>query len=131
MTEPANETETGSDEFVLYDLRVVVESVGPRCTCNMRAGDSFEMQNGKLALPEGQTFCVYALQSVIPLLPAKQRMLHPADWMSTDVHATCPDPACQLIMRIERVRPRRLRHLDTSVVPLPASQDEDGKQESN
>ena len=104
------------DEFVLYDLRVVVESVGEGCTCDVRVGDSFEARGGKLALPDGQPFCLYALQAALPLLPAKQRPLQPADWMTTDTRITCPDPACQLILRIDRVAPRILRHDDVSAV---------------
>ena len=101
-------------EFELYDLRVVVQSVGPRCTCAMSVGDAFELHGGKLSVPEGRSFCVYALQSVLPLLPAKQRRNHPADWMETDAICTCPDPACGLMMRIDRTATRRLRHDDVS-----------------
>jgi hypothetical protein len=32
---------------------------------------------------------------------------------------TCPDPACRVIMRIDRVGRRVLRHGDVSAVPLP------------
>ena len=123
MAETEPETEAGpvSDEFILYDLRVVVESVGESCTCDVHVGDYFEARSGKLVLPDGQPFCLYALQSVLPLLPAKQRPLQPADWMSTDARVTCPDPACCLIMRIDRVGQRTLRHDDTSAVPLTPS----------
>ncbi|MFN8498791.1 MAG: TIGR04076 family protein [Anaerolineae bacterium] len=109
-----------SDEFVLYDLRVVVESVGEQCTCDMSVGDSFEVRGGKLHLPDGQPFCLYALQSAIPLLPAKQRPLQPADWMATDARITCPDPYCRLILRIDRIRPHTFRHGDTSAVEMPS-----------
>ena len=57
---------------------------------------------GKISLPDGADFCLYALQSTIPLLPTKQRRNHPADWMETDARVACPDPACRLIMRIDR-----------------------------
>lgn len=106
------------DEFLLFDVRVIVESVGSNCTCDVRVGDRFEARGGKLLLPDGQPFCLYALQSVLPLIPAKQRPLQPADWMATDTRVTCPDPHCQLIMRVDRVAPRTLRHSDTSAEPL-------------
>ncbi|HYN88456.1 MAG TPA: TIGR04076 family protein, partial [Ardenticatenaceae bacterium] len=89
MTAKAHMIDT--QEFVLFDLRVVVESVGEGCTCGVQVGDSFELKSGKLFLPDGQFFCVYALQSTLPLLPAKQRPLQAADWMETDVRITCPD----------------------------------------
>ena len=105
-----------NDTFELYDLAVVVEAIEGHCTCSMAVGDTFFVHGGKLSLPDGQDFCLYALQAVIPLLPAKQRRSHPADWMETDTSATCPDPACRLIMRIDRVGRRALRHDDVSPI---------------
>lgn len=106
-----------SDQFDLYDLTIVVEAINGRCTCNMAVGDRFHLKGGKLSLPNDSDFCLYALQAAIPLLPAKQRHNHPADWMETDARVTCPDPACQLIMRIDRTASRTLRHNDVSPIP--------------
>ena len=111
----------GSDEFELYDLTVTVERIDGRCTCAMRAGDCFFLRGGKLSLPAGADFCLYALQATIPLLPAKQRRNHPADWMETDTLVTCPDPACGLIMRIARTGTRILKHDDVSARPWEES----------
>ena len=105
------------DEFELYDLAVVVEKIEGHCTCNMKAGDAFYLRSGKVSLPDGGDFCLYALQAAIPLLPAKQRKNHPADWIETDSRVTCPDPACRLIMRIDRVSSRVLRHDEVSPIP--------------
>jgi uncharacterized repeat protein (TIGR04076 family) len=105
------------DEFELYDLALVVEAIEGQCTCNMHVGDRVFLRGGKLSLPDGGDFCLYALQAALPLRPAKQRPNHPADWMATDARVTCPDPACRLIMRIDRVGRRRLRHDDVSAVP--------------
>ena len=80
----------------------------------MAIGDCFYLQGGKLSLPPGRDFCLYALQSTLPLLPAKQRQNHPADWMESDSLVACPDPACGLIMRVERSAVRTLRHDDVS-----------------
>jgi uncharacterized repeat protein (TIGR04076 family) len=106
------------DTFQLYDLTIVVEAIKGNCTCAMRVGDRFHLHGGKLSMPDGAYFCLYALQSTLPLLPAKQRLNHPADWMETDSRVTCADPACGLIMRIERTELRTLRHDDVSTVPL-------------
>jgi len=111
-------TTLNAGEFVLYDLTVTVEQINGNCTCNMSCGDRFHLEGGKLRLPPDQTFCVYALQATLPLLPAKQRRNHPADWMETDALVTCPDPACGLIMRISRTGERVLRHEDVSATPL-------------
>lgn len=106
------------DEFELYDLRLVVTEIRGTCTCAMRIGDCVWLRGGKFSLPEGQNFCLYAFQAALPLLPAKQRHNHPADWMETDALVTCPDPACGLIMRIERTGTRTLKHGDVSAVAL-------------
>ena len=111
-----------NDEFELYDLEVVVEAIEGHCTCAMSTGDRFFVRGGKIALPEGRDFCLYALQATIPLLPAKQRKNHLADWMETDARVTCPDPACRLIMRIDRVSQRRLRHDDVSPIPWESAE---------
>jgi uncharacterized repeat protein (TIGR04076 family) len=105
------------DVFKLFDLEVVVEKIDGRCTCNMAVGNRFYVRSGKLSLPDGEDFCLYALQATIPLLPAKQRQGHPADWMETDTQVVCPDPACRLIMRINRIGERTLYHDDVSPIP--------------
>jgi uncharacterized repeat protein (TIGR04076 family) len=107
-----------NDHFELYDLTIVVEAIEGHCTCNMSVGDCFYLRGGKLSRPEGKDVGVYARQSTRPLLPATQRHNHPADWMETDARITCPDPACRLIMRVDRVGTRTLRHNDVSAVPL-------------
>ncbi len=106
------------DTFTLYDLEVVVERIDGHCTCRMRIGDRVRLRGGKISLPPGADFCLYALQAAIPLLPAKQRACHPADWIETDTRVTCPDPACRLIMKIERIARRTLKHDEVSAVPL-------------
>ena len=104
------------DEFELYDLQIIVESIEGNCTCEMAVGDSAYLKGGKISMPDGGDFCLYALQSVLPLLPAKQRPLHPADWMETDTRELCPDPGCRLTMRIDRLQKRVLKHDDVSPI---------------
>ncbi len=112
------------DQFELYDLTIVVEKIEGNCTCEMSVGDCFHMKGGKISMPDGQNFCLYALQSAIPLLPAKQRINHPSDWMETDARVICPDPACQLVMRIDRDGKRVLDHDDVSPIPWDKIQEE-------
>ena len=111
-----------NDEFELYDLTIVVEAIEGNCTCAMRVHDCFYLRRGKLSFPDGTGFCLYALQAAIPLLPAKQRRNHPADWMETDARVACPDPACRLIMRIDRTNRRTLKHDDVSPIPWDGDQ---------
>ena len=80
------------ERFQLFDLRSTVEAIRGVCTCGHQIGDSFALHGGQLSLPgTNRSFCLYALQSALPLLPAKQRPLQPADWMKTDTHMVCPD----------------------------------------
>jgi uncharacterized repeat protein (TIGR04076 family) len=109
------------DSFELFDLRIEIEEIRGICTCGHNVGDAFELQGGKLSLPAGEAFCIYALQSTLPLLPAKQRPLQANDWMTTDMRVICPDPLCGVVMRIARTGRRVLRHADTSAVPLGSS----------
>lgn len=98
-------------KFELYDLRVTVEEIRGRSVCGMAVGDYFELvESSKLRIPEGRHFCIYALNAVLPLLPAKQRQLDENDWLETDTLVACPDPEEQLIMRIERIGRRELDH---------------------
>jgi uncharacterized repeat protein (TIGR04076 family) len=113
-----------SDTFELFDLRVTVEEIRGRCTCDQVVGDWFEVHGGKLSLPPGRSFCLYALQSTIPLLPAKQRALQANDWMSTDTHVVCPDPLCGVLMRIDRTVQHVVHHADVSAVALASSGDQ-------
>jgi uncharacterized repeat protein (TIGR04076 family) len=106
------------DTFELFDLRVQIDEIRGNCTCEHQIGEHFELRGGKLSLPNGQSFCLYALSSVLPLLPAKQRVLHPNDWMTTDSKVVCPDPLCGVVMTIERIGRRTVHHTDVSAVPL-------------
>jgi uncharacterized repeat protein (TIGR04076 family) len=100
-------------EMKLFDLRVTVESIEGRSVCGLRVGDFFEVtESNRLRIPAGQHFCMYALQSVLPLLPAKQRRLPEGDWLEQDSLVCCPDPEERLVMRIERIRERTLESSD-------------------
>lgn len=104
--------------FTLYDLRVEVIKGKKRFVCNHTVGDYFELCGENLSMPAGQTFTIYALGSLLALLPAKQRMTDPNDFMSTDADVACPDPNCGAIFRIRRIRKRQFKHSDVTIVPL-------------
>jgi uncharacterized repeat protein (TIGR04076 family) len=106
--------------FDLYDLRV--EVVGPTdrpIYCGARLGDYFELHGEMLKLPPGQGFSIYSLAALLPLLPAKQRVTDPYDWMSTDAEIACPDPNCPTRLRITRLGRRHFRRAEVTGVALP------------
>jgi len=94
-------TGSGASDPGLKALRIVVESVDGQCTSRMKPGDSCTLRSGRLYIPRGRHFCLYALQAVLPLLPAKQRALQDGDWMKEECRVLCPDPAGNVILRID------------------------------
>lgn len=106
------------DRFELYDLRVEVVASGGEMVCDHAVGDYFELSGENLSLPPGQTFPIYPLAALLPLLPAKQRETHPNDWMTTDAEVACPDPLCGAVFRISRTGKRVFRHGEVTRVPL-------------
>lgn len=107
------------DSFDLYDLRVeIVAPPGAKIYCGT-VGDWFELRGEQLHLPPGQSFSIYSLSAILPLLPAKQRQTHPHDWMTSDAEIACPDPNCPSRLRITRLGQRRFSHAETTAVPLP------------
>ena len=88
--------------------------------CNHKVGDSFELRGENLSLPAGQTFPLYPLAALLPLLPAKQRPTHPNDWMTTDALIACPDPNCGGRFRITRLSRTTFDHAEVTAVPLPS-----------
>jgi uncharacterized repeat protein (TIGR04076 family) len=115
----ATDTPNDSPSFELYDLRV--EVVGPpdrKIYCGARLGDHFELHGEMLILPPGQGFSIYSLAALLPLLPAKQRVTDPNDWMSSDAEVACPDPNCPTRFRITRIGRRRFTRSDVTATPL-------------
>jgi uncharacterized repeat protein (TIGR04076 family) len=110
------------DEFALYDLRVEVVMNRGRMMCHERIGDYFDVQGGRISLPPGQSFPLYAMAALLPLLPAKQRDTHPNDWMTTDSDIACPDVHCGAVFRISRTGRRLFRHGDESAESLPPAE---------
>ena len=69
----------------------------------MRPGAVFTLRSGRLYIPPGEHMCLYALHAALPFLGAKQRVLEDGDWLKEDNRVLCPDPAGNVILRIERM----------------------------
>lgn len=86
----------------MKDLKIEVEEIKGYCD-TMEVGDYFIVRGGKLSIPEG-AFCYWALNAILPLLPAKQRKIdEPDDWIPRTWHVECPDPNGQVIMEISEI----------------------------
>ncbi|KAG7404868.1 hypothetical protein Forpe1208_v015452 [Fusarium oxysporum f. sp. rapae] len=110
---------THDDFFELFDLRVeVICPPGKKIMCGAKEGDYFTLKGEMLYLPPDQGISIYSLASVLPLLPAKQRVTSPNDWMTTDALIACPDPNCPSQLKIVKEGIRKFSHAETTVVPL-------------
>jgi len=88
----------------VYDLRIVVEEIRGFCDLPLRPGDYIEVKGGRLHIPDGRYFCIWALQSLMPMVPVKQRQLaEDNDWVPDTHRMVCPDPNGQVIFRFERI----------------------------
>jgi uncharacterized repeat protein (TIGR04076 family) len=109
------------DEFGLWDLRVEVCGDPDDMVCSHVPGEYFVVRGENLDFSGAPQFSLYALAAILPLLPAKQRMTHENDWMTTDAEIACPDPNCGARFRITRTGKSTFRHSETTVVPLPGA----------
>jgi len=107
------------DSYEIYDLRVEVVATDKPMVCEHTVGEYFELKGEKLSIPPGQTFSIYALGTLLAILPVKQRMTHQNDWITTDEFFACPDPNCGARFRIIRGEKRIQRHSEVTKVPLP------------
>jgi len=91
----------------MHELWIEVERVEGVCTgpVPMVPGTGFFVRNGSLIFPGGGPICLYALQSLLPMVPAKERLTDDdpiAGWMGRVDHVQCPDPKGRTIWRIEQ-----------------------------
>ncbi len=88
----------------MQDLKIVVKDIQGHCD-TIEVGDYFIVRGGQISIPEGH-FCYWALNAILPLLPAKQRKIdEPGDWMSTTWKVHCPDPNGNVIMEMIPIDP--------------------------
>ena len=90
----------------MHELRIEVERVEGACSgpVPMTQGRRFFVRNGRLQFAGGGPICLFALQSILPLIPAKERLADgdpSVDWMGAVHHVQCPDPEGRTIWRID------------------------------
>jgi len=95
----------------MYDLRIVVEEIKGFCDLPMKPGDYFEVKGGRIILPPGKHICLWALQSLMPFLPLKQRKIQEEnDWVPYTKRISCPDPNGRVIYRIDVIGDKTSEH---------------------
>lgn len=120
-----NREDDGDDEFTLYDLRVECVEITGEDVASYEVGDYFEVRGEELIFPSDQTFSMYALSSLLPLLPAKQRDTHENDWMTTDTVIAGPDPNAGGRFEITRVGTTTFSHGEVTAVELDDEESSD------
>lgn len=99
------------DSFELYDIKVEVRNNGAKpMVCNHQVGDYFLLSGENFSLPDGQSFPIYCLAALTPIITVKQRFTDPNDWMSTDHEVACPDVNCGGIFKITRIGKKKFYH---------------------
>jgi len=85
----------------LKNLIVKVKTIEGTCNTH-KIGDCFRLEGGKLSFPEKNShICIYALSSLLPLLPAKERNIDETDdWLPKVSEVECPDPKGRVIWEI-------------------------------
>lgn len=104
--------------FELYNLRVEISERSGKIIGKHKIGDYFEVVGEDIFFPPNQGFSLYALSSILPLLPAKQRVTDLNDWMTSDEYVADPDPNCQALYKITRTGKTLFRRADVTVTPL-------------
>lgn len=95
------------DSFELYDIKVEVTNNGINpMVCNHKEGDYFLLSGENFSLPNNQSFSIYCLAALIPIITVKQRLTVPNDWISTDHEVACPDVNCGGVFKISRLEKR-------------------------
>jgi uncharacterized repeat protein (TIGR04076 family) len=84
-------------------IKVTVERIEGHCNLPVLVGDYFFVEESKLSIPEGNSVCMWALQSMMPVFPIfNVRENLPDDhWVKSVKHFTCPDPEGKVIFRLE------------------------------
>ena len=109
----------------MYELKVTVKKVLGECTADppMKPGDYFTVSDGDIQVPEGGYICLWALQSIIPMLTPKEREIaedHDEDWMWRVHHVQCPDPNGRVIFEIEQTgKVDKNTETNSTVQPAP------------
>lgn len=106
------------DTFTLYNLKVEIVATDKAMVCKHKVGDYFLVVGEDIIFPENNSFSMYALSAILPLLPVKQRMLHENDWMLSDSLIACPDPNCGARFKITRIGTKEFSHADCTIEPI-------------
>ena len=87
--------------YSVKSLLIRIKEIRGKCEIH-KVGDCFCVEDGTISFPEpNKHLCMYALASLLPLLPAKERKIdEPDDWLPEVREIQCPDPKGVVIWEI-------------------------------
>ncbi len=88
----------------MFEILIEVESATVPCPAvpPMKPGLGFVVRDEKLFPRDAAPICLFALQSMMPFLTAKQRGIAADDWMARVHHSQCPHPEHRVAWRLEQ-----------------------------
>jgi len=88
----------------MFEILIEVESAAVPCPSvpPMKPGLGFVVRDEKLFPRDAAPICIFALQSMMPFLTAKQRAIAADDWMIRVHHSQCPHPEHRVVWRLEQ-----------------------------
>ena len=86
-------------------IKITVERISGYCNLPVQVGNHFFVEGSRLIVPEGQPVCLWALQSMMPVLPilAQRDRLEAGHWVRKVSTFSCPDPKGLVQYRLELV----------------------------
>jgi len=86
-------------------IKVTVEKIDGYCDMPMLVGDCFFLDGSKLFIPNNKFFCMWAIQSLMPVFPILnvKDKLDDGHWTKSVKQFTCPDPKGKVIFRIDTI----------------------------
>ena len=87
-------------------IKISVEKIDGYCNLPMQVSDYFFVEDSKLKIPEGKHVCIWALQSMMPLLPifSEKDKLDKEHWVTKVKTVSCPDPKGLVQYRLEIIK---------------------------
>lgn len=71
--------------------------------CGFRVGDRLVIDGDEVMMPEGGSFCFYALGAILPVIDARLAGGDGAEWLATEPLLQCPDPPEGVLFRLREL----------------------------
>ena len=82
-------------------IKIEVGIINGKCSHSMKEGDFFIVDDYKVRIPEGMNVCLWALYSLLPILPLlhEKEQLSTSHWINDAESMQCPDGKVRFYFR--------------------------------